>query len=177
LAGVNESLPFARRAPGVGTVASYVILYAMISLIRTDATDPDFSLLVRHLDADLATRDGNEHGFYAQFNKIDFLRHVVLAYEENVPVACGAFKKFSQNSSEIKRMYTDPKSRGRGIATKVLRELERWAAELGFETCVLETGKRQPEAISLYTKNGYHQIPNYGQYQGVDNSVCFEKKI
>ena len=147
----------------------------MISLIRTDASNPDFSLLVRHLDADLATRDESEHGFYSQFNKIDSLKQVVLAYEEGIPVGCGAFKEFSHTACEIKRMYTDPKSRGRGIAARVLLELERWARERGFEVCVLETGKRQPEAISLYTKNGYHQIPNYGQYQGVDNSVCFEK--
>ena len=42
---------------------------------------------------------------------------------------------------------------------------------------ILETGKKQPEAIALYTKKGYHITPNYGQYAGVENSVCFEKYI
>jgi putative acetyltransferase len=56
-------------------------------------------------------------------------------------------------------------------------ELEAWAAELSYEKCVLETGKKQVEAIGLYQKNGYQKIPNYGQYIGVENSLCFEKKL
>ncbi len=78
---------------------------------------------------------------------------------------------------EIKRMYTVVERRGKGIASEVLRELEIWAAELSCHTCILETGRRQPEAIALYEKSGYTQIPNYGQYAGVENSVCFQKKI
>ena len=150
---------------------------SVISLVRTNSNNLDFSALVTQLDADLAIRDGNEHSFYAQFNKIDSIKHVVVAYQGNLPVACGAFKEFSKSSAEIKRMYTDPKTRGKGFATKILLELECWAAELGFKTCLLETGKKQPEAISLYRKNGYRQIPNYGQYIGVENSVCFEKTL
>ncbi len=58
-----------------------------------------------------------------------------------------------------------------------LAELEKWAAELGYNKCVLETGKKQPEAIALYKRSGYKIIPNYGQYIGIENSVCFEKAI
>lgn len=149
----------------------------MIEISRTDSTDPDFISLVRRLDADLAERDGADHAYYAQFNKIDALKHAVVAYENGVSMGCGAIKKYSPDTMEIKRMYTAPEGRGKGIATKVLNELEKWAAELSFEKCVLETGKRQPEAIALYQKNGYVIIPNYGQYAGIDNSVCFEKPV
>ena len=69
------------------------------------------------------------------------------------------------------------RKRGEGIATIILKELEVWAAELHYEKCRLETGKKQPEAIELYKKNGYKVIPNYGQYEGVENSVCFEKSL
>jgi GNAT superfamily N-acetyltransferase len=78
---------------------------------------------------------------------------------------------------EIKRMYTLPESRGRGIAAKVLSDLENWTKELSFERCILETGKKQPEAIALYKKNGYKLIPNYGQYAEVENSLCFKKEL
>ena len=149
----------------------------MIKLIRTDSDHRDFISLVRLLDADLAKRDGDEHSFYAQFNKIDKIKHAVVLYEDEKPVACGAIKQYAEDTMEVKRMYTLPVCRGKGIATTVLNELEKWAAELGYTKCILETGKRQPEAISLYTKNGYMLIPNYGQYAGVDNSVCFEKAI
>jgi len=149
----------------------------MIELIRTDSTNKDFIELVKHLDADLLVRDGKEQSFYAQFNKIDMIKNVVVAYRANKPVGCGAMKEFSENTMEIKRMFTLPEQRGEGIATKILTELEKWAKELGYEKCVLETGKRQPEAIGLYKKNGYKSIPNYGQYVGIENSVCFEKEI
>ncbi len=149
----------------------------MTKIVRTNADNPDFIEFVKELDADLVIRDGHEHSFYAQFNKIDKIKFVVIAYENDQPVGCGAMKEYSLNTMEIKRMYTSPASRGKGIATKVLTELEIWAAELSFEKCLLETGLKQPEAIGLYKKNGFRLIPNYGQYAAMENSVCFEKEV
>ncbi len=148
-----------------------------LEIIRTNSDNPDFIHLVKQLDADLAERDGSEHDFYAQFNKIDKIKHVVVAYDRRVPVSCGAIKQYDDAAMEVKRMYTLPESRGKGIASLVLNALEEWAKELSYTKCVLETGKKQPEAIALYTKNGYAVIPNYGQYEGIENSVCFEKKL
>ena len=149
----------------------------MIEVLRTDSGNQDFINLVKHLDADLAERDGKEHSFYAQFNKIDKIKHIVVAYENGKPMGCGAIKKYAPGIMEVKRMYTPPESRGKGVASKVLAELETWAAEMSYEKCILETGKKQPEAIGLYQKNGYTLIPNYGQYAEVENSVCFEKVL
>ena len=149
----------------------------MIRIIRTNSENQDFVQLVKYLDADLAERDGKDHSFYAQFNKIDKLKHVVVAYDNDKPVGCGAIKEYAPDTMEIKRMYTTPESRGKGIASQVLRELEAWAFELSYKKCILETGKKQPEAIGLYQKNGYRIIPNYGQYAEIENSLCFEKDV
>ncbi len=149
----------------------------MIQLRRTNSEDKDFIELVRDLDADLAVRDGDDHSFYAQFNKIDKIKFVVVAYENKKLLGCGAIKEYEPSTMEVKRMYILPESRGKGIATKILSELENWAAGLGYEKCILETGKKQPEAIGLYRKNGYNIIPNYGQYATIENSLCFEKKL
>lgn len=149
----------------------------MITLRRTDSDDEDFKALVKLLDADLAMRDGADHGFYSQFNKIDKIRHAVVCYENAQAIGCGAIKAFSDEVMEVKRMYVSPEGRNKGIATRVLTELEDWAREMGYARCVLETGKRQPEAIALYEKNGYRRTENYGQYVGVENSVCFEKNL
>ena len=149
----------------------------MVTLTRTDSTDPDFLALVRLLDADLAIRDGEDHSFYAQYNKVDSIKHVIVAYENGKAVGCGAIKEIAPDAMEVKRMYTPPELRGKGIAVKVLNELEKWTAELGYKKCMLETGKKQPEAIALYTKCSYIVIPNYGQYAGIENSVCFEKSV
>jgi GNAT superfamily N-acetyltransferase len=149
----------------------------MIKIRRTDSDDQDFIGLVKFLDTDLAKRDGKDHPFYAQFNKIDKIKHVLIAYENDKPIGCGAIKEYAPAIAEIKRMYTSPDCRGKGIATQILVDLEKWAKELSFEKCILETGKRQSEAVELYKKNGYQRIPNYGQYAGIENSLCFEKEL
>lgn len=149
----------------------------MIKIVRTDSTNEDFIALLRGLDAELAERDGSEHSYYVQFNKIDDIKHVLVAYDDGHPVSCGAIRPLGPGQMEVKRMFTVPHSRGYGIGATILDELESWAAELGASSCILETGKRQPEAIRLYERSGYKEIPNYGQYVGMDNSVCFEKTL
>ena len=149
----------------------------MIELRHTDSNSPDFQELVTKLDDELRIRDGADHPFYAQFNKLDAIRHVVVAYMDNVAVGCGAFRQYSVETVEIKRMFVRPVFRGQGIALLVLSNLESWASEQDYTQCVLETGYNQPEAIALYNKAGYHQIPNYGPYAGVATSICFGKKI
>jgi putative acetyltransferase len=149
----------------------------MITLTRTNSDNKDFIHLVKLLDAELAELDGDEHEFYAQLNKTDKIKHVIVAYENDKPVSCGAIREYSPAIMEVKRMYTLPGYRGKGIATRVLNELESWAAELTYQKCILETGKRQPDAIWLYQKNGYKITPNYGKYVAMENSVCFEKEI
>ncbi|REE83778.1 acetyltransferase (GNAT) family protein [Lutibacter oceani] len=149
----------------------------MVNLIRTDFSNKDFKNLVSFLDADLKIRDGADHDFYDQFNKIDGLKNVVVAFENEVAIGCGAFKIHENNVVEIKRMYVSPFGRRKGVASKVLTELENWAAELKFKKCILETGKQQPEAIELYKRCGYTITANFGFYENVENSVCFEKFI
>lgn len=149
----------------------------MITLKRTNSEDAVFLALVKELDADLAVRDGKDREFYNQFNKLDSIKHVIIAFENDIPAGCGAIKQFSADTMEVKRMFVPLELRGKGIASAVLNELEKWASELGYKKCNLETGKRQPEAIALYKKNGYMQIPNYGQYIGIENSVCFIKEL
>ncbi|MDT0559522.1 GNAT family N-acetyltransferase [Ichthyenterobacterium sp. W332] len=149
----------------------------MIRLLRTNSKHKDFIFLVKELDSYLKKTDGDEHAFYNQFNAIDNLNHVVIAYNNNELIACGAFKEFKKDCVEIKRMFTLPKQRGLGIASLILNELELWAKELNYKHSVLETGIRQKEAVKFYKKNSYKIIPNYGQYIGIKNSLCFEKKL
>jgi len=149
----------------------------MIIIKRTNPDNMDFQELVTELDIDLTIRDGEEHVFYAQFNKTDDIKHAVVVYDGDMPVGCGALKEFSNDTMEVKRMFVRIDKRDKGIASGMLQELETWSRELGYKKCLLETGKKQPEAIHLYEKNHYIRIPNYGQYKGVENSICFEKNL
>ena len=148
-----------------------------MKILRTTSENLDFQKLVKQLDAYLAIIDGDEHSFYDQYNKIDLLKNCIVIFEDETAVACGAIKAFDEQSMEIKRMFTLPEMRGKGIASKILNQLENWTKELGFSKTILETGIKQTEAIALYEKCGYNIIPNYGQYSGIEHSVCYEKSL
>lgn len=149
----------------------------MLTIIRTNSEHNDFINLVKQLDTYLKVIDGDDHDFYNQYNNIDTLKHTVVVYLNNKPIGCGAFKKFGNKSVEIKRMFTLPEARAKGVATKILNELEVWAKKLNYNSCILETGKKQIEAVQFYKKNNYKIIANYGQYVNIETSVCFEKEL
>ena len=149
----------------------------MISIQRTTSDNADFGNLVLQLDAYLRVLDGEDHAFYAQFNKTNLLKNAVIYYENNIAVGIGAYKEYDANTAEIKRMFTLPEHRGKGIAKAILTELEAWANEENYTTAILETGFLQLDAIGLYQKLGYTIIDNFGQYIGVESSVCMEKNI
>lgn len=149
----------------------------MITVTRTTSNNPDFEKLVIELDAVLAILDGEDHAFYAQFNKSSALKNAIIAYENETAIGIGAYKEYDSQTVEMKRMYTLPEHRGKGIASKILTELELWAKEENYKIAILETGFLQTDAISLYKKLGYVITENYGQYIGVENSVCMKKKM
>jgi putative acetyltransferase len=148
-----------------------------IKIIRTNSKNKDFIKLVKELDAYLKVTDEDEHDFYNQFNNTDVLKNIVVIYSREIAVGCGAIKNFDDTSVEVKRMFVSLDKRGLGLAQKILQELEMCAEELGYQKCVLETGIRQVEAVKFYKKCKYQVIPNYGQYQGMKNSICFEKQL
>jgi len=104
----------------------------------------------------------------------------LLAVFDGRPVGSGALRPLIGGPSgvaEVKRMYTAPGARRRGVSRAVLARLEAEAAALGYRRVQLETGARQPEAIALYELAGYHRITPYGQYAGDALSVCFAKDL
>lgn len=149
----------------------------MTILVRTNSDNKDFQDLVVELDKDLAKKNGETNDFFAQFNKIDLMSNVVVALNDNLAVGCGAMKEYDKSTMEIKRMYVPIEMRGKGVAVAVLNELENWARELGYKRCVLETGDKMLEAVGLYKKSDYKIIKNYGQYENVASSICFEKVL
>ena len=74
-------------------------------------------------------------------------------------------------------MYVAPEARGHGIGRALLAALEGEARSLGYGSVRLETGRRQPEAISLYRSAGFEPIACYGPYVDDPRSVCFEKQL
>jgi putative acetyltransferase len=148
-----------------------------ITLKRTNSSDPDFKTLINELDIDLRLRNGELMDIYDQHNIIEPIDTVVLAYLDRIPAGCGCFKKYAEDTIEIKRMFVRTAARGHRISASILNELELWALELGYTNTVLETGSRQTEALGLYTKSDYGRIPNYGPYTELEDSLCFGKQL
>ena len=105
---------------------------SFIRLVRPDSSNEDFLTLINLLDVDLAIRDGDDHEFYQQFNGLEALKNVIVAYYNDIAIDCSAFKEFDAYSVEIKRMYTKQAARGKGLVIIVLKELEAWAKENSY---------------------------------------------
>ena len=148
-----------------------------MSIKRTHGSDPDFQLLISHLDRELWDELKEDQATYDQYNKVPDIKTVIVIYSNNTPVASGCFKKFDDDTAEIKRMFVEKEFRGKGISKTVLSELEKWANESGFTNTVLETSIRFKTAWSLYENAGYKIIPNYGQYKDLEESVCMKKPL
>lgn len=105
--------------------------------------------------------------------------YFVIGYLDGVPVACGGWRVNDEvdGAAEIKRMYVVESARGHGLSRRVLAHLEETARAAGLARIVLETGTRQPEAISLYTTSGYERIANFGVYRDHPDSRCFGKSL
>ena len=96
---------------------------------------------------------------------------------DGTAVGCGGWRDLGDGRVEIKRMFTAPAVRGRGIARALLAELERTAAAAGHSRVVLETGLAQPEAMKLYVSAGYDPIDGFGHYAGQPLSRAFAKHL
>lgn len=149
----------------------------MLTILRTNSDNADFQALTQELDVTLCEIYGTKQEDFEEYNRITGLATVVLAYEDGIAVGCGCFKKFNEDSIEIKRMFVRPEYRGKGIASRMLYELEKWGYELKYSYSFLETGNKQIPAIEMYQSLGYMIIDNYEQYRDNEISVCMMKSL
>ncbi|MEN6636048.1 MAG: GNAT family N-acetyltransferase [Clostridiaceae bacterium] len=149
----------------------------MLTLARTNGSDPAFCAMIAELDGELNERYGAQMEFFGPHNHSADVQHALVLRWEGVPAGCGCFKSFSADTVEMKRIFVQRAFRGKRLARALMAELEAWAHEVGYTFAVLETGVLQPEAIRLYEAAGYTCIPNYPPYVGVKESVCYRKKL
>ncbi len=150
---------------------------AGLKVKRTTALDPDFQLLISHLDHELWNELKEDQATYDQYNKVPDLQTALVMYINERPVASGCFKKYDDDTVEIKRMFVKKEFRGKGLSSLILKELEAWAIEQGFGYAILETSIHFVAARTLYNHAGYGVIENYDQYKGLEESVCMKKVL
>ncbi len=148
-----------------------------LSIRQVALDNPDALALIAALNADLWERYPESQVEYAAGNVLPADATLVVAYLDDVAVGCGAFKPFDAQTVEIKRMYTDPTARGKGVATAILAKLEELGIATGHTMAVLETGNRQLEAVRLYQKLGFQRCDCFGMYADMPLSQCYEKVL
>ena len=152
--------------------------------LRTVAYDhPDAQKLVAEVQQEYVRRYGEQDD--SPIDPREFappLGTFVVGYLDGDAIGCGGWRShdgddpdFADGDAEIKRMYVAPSARRRGLSRLLLDELERSAVAAGRRRMVLETGTRQPEAISLYSTSGYLEIATFGAYRCWPYSQCFGK--
>jgi GNAT superfamily N-acetyltransferase len=157
-----------------------MISTSRIDIRREDILSPVVQRLISALNAELDARypeEGANHFRLDPEEVADGRGAFLVAYVAERPLGCGAVRRIDSAVAEIKRMYVAPEARGRGVGRQVLVELEAEARRLGATRLVLETGPRQPEALALYSRAGFVEIPNFGEYVGCEFSVCMAKEL
>lgn len=103
----------------------------------------------------------------------------LVAYLDGRPVGCGGWRRFGDTSdiAELKRMYTEPVARGKGVARRMLAAVEDSAREHGATRMILECGDRQPEAVALYKSVGYRPIDNFGYYRDAPGVISLGRQL
>ena len=150
-----------------------------ISFKYTNGQDKDFIMLCHRLDDFLNELVGGEENRaeYVQYNTLDDIHDVVMAYDNNTPVGCASFKKYDNENAEVKRVFIRAEYRGRGISKELMNLLEAAAKKQGYKYFVLESGEPLEAAMALYRSIGYEVIPNYGPYVDMPESVCMRKGL
>lgn len=144
----------------------------VVRLVASDS--PDFLALAAMLDEELEER---YPGLGDAPSPQPQLLVAVVAYDGGVPVGCGALRELEPGVGEVKRMYVAPRARRLGVARRMLEALEARGRALGLSAARLGSGVRQPEALALYESAGYRRIPLFGEYEGGDLCVCYEKPL
>lgn len=147
--------------------------------VYTNGGNSDFIELCNGLDKFLNEIVGGEENRaeYIPYNQFDDIHDVIVAYDGDIPVGSASFKKYDDESAEVKRVFIKQEYRGKGISNKLMELLENVAREQGYQYLILESGEPLVAAMALYRKIGYKVIPNYGQYKDMPDSICMKKKL
>ncbi|MBO5451078.1 MAG: GNAT family N-acetyltransferase [Lachnospiraceae bacterium] len=148
----------------------------MLHIIETSIDNPDAKDLILELNHRLyqITGDDGTTSFHTEDVKTE-KSLFLIAYLDGVPYGCGALRKISDNTAEIKRVYA--RRNNAGVGRAIINQLEEKAIEFGYTKILLETRKQNEHAIHFYTLCGYLPCPAYGKYCGKENAYCFEKEL
>lgn len=151
-----------------------------ISFDVVDPRDPRAQTCMLAYYAELAKRF--DRGFDVSLSKDPDAADMIhprgaflLAMSDGLPIGCGGLKGTDHGYAEIKRLWIAPDARGLGLSVRFMAELERIAQGLGIDLLRLDTNSALPEAVALYRKHGWAEIPRFNDDPYPD--LFFEKRL
>ncbi|AMK16185.1 GNAT family N-acetyltransferase [Methanobrevibacter olleyae] len=145
--------------------------------VLTNEKDERFIELTKELDKEYFQIYGDIALEYQEYNDLKDPHIVLLLLNWTRPIACASYKLFDKDTIEIKRVYVKRRYRRKGIAYKLVKQLEKLAIEENFKYSIIETGSENYSAINLYKKLDYEIIDNFGQFKGDDLCICMKKEF
>lgn len=150
-----------------------------ISLRQVDPNNKDFIRLCSELDSflDIAIGGESKRDKYKKFNHPDTMDYIIVAYDKEEAVGCGALRKYSDTDVEVKRVFVRESFRGQNLGGRLLEQLISYAEESGYKRLILETGSFLQASLRLYFRYGFERIENYGAYKNMEESLCMGLNI
>lgn len=150
-----------------------------IEIRQVKSDNLDFVRLCEELDEFLNIAIGGEdkREKYKKFNHLDTMDCVLIAYEANEAIGCGALREYSREEVEVKRVFVREKYRGQNIGGLLLKHLIMQAKKSGYQRMILETGEFLASSVRLYARYGFERIPNYGEYKNMSESLCMGRSL
>ncbi len=142
-----------------------------------DARNTDYLMLAQKLDEYYFTLVGDVQLRYAEANRPENMVCLIVAYDNEIPIGCGCWKRVNQTTAEVKRIFVMPEYRRQGVASAIIRKLEGSIAQAGYCHIILETARTTSDSKALYLSLGYQEIDYFGSPAGAENCLCFEKKV
>lgn len=151
-----------------------------MKIIQTDGKNPDFLTLTHELDIALNAAIGGfeKRTKFVQFNQPETMDCVILLYDQNeICIGCGAYRRYDNQTAEVKRIFVREENRGNHYSDIILKELISIAKDNHFTRLILETGYFLTASVHVYKKMGFYIIPNYPPYESMTESICMEMDI
>lgn len=151
-----------------------------VHIERRPLDDPEVEAMISHLDAELLAESTPEVvNFFAVDHDEFALGHgaFLVAVVDGRAAACGAYRRIDEHAAEIKRMWSDPAHRGKGLAAAILTAILDGARADGYTEIRLETGEYLTAAVSLYRRFGFEVCAPWGAYVGVESSYCMSRPL
>lgn len=142
-----------------------------MNIVSTKNADKEILTLFSEQDDYMIDFLGDDKKYYTRYSENEHLENIWVIYSESFPIGCIAYRKKTEGTGEVKRLYIRKEYRGKGISKELLRTVERYAKEQGCKTLFLDTRITLEPAVSIYRSFGFQIVFQQGLYIQMEKEI------